>query len=214
MTKNKLADIRGEIYNNQLNKKDVDTNPFNQFNKWMNEALKAEILHANAMVLSTANKKGIPSSRTVLLKELDDKGFVFFTNYSSSKANDLKENPNASLLFYWKEFERQARISGKVELVSRDESEKYFKSRPIESQLGAWASNQSEVIPDREYLIKKYDDAKMKFGENKIPCPPYWGGYRLLPNLFEFWQGRQMRLHDRIKYEKKENEWNILRLSP
>ncbi|MCH8170492.1 MAG: pyridoxamine 5'-phosphate oxidase [Bacteroidetes bacterium] len=214
MNNDSLANLRGEKYKNQLVESKIDHSPFNQFNLWMKEALDAKIIHANAMTLATVNKKGVPSARTILLKELDDSGFVFYTNYESEKAQELNENPNASIVFYWKEFERQVRITGIVEKISREESETYFNSRPLESKLGAWASKQSEEIPNRDYLVNKYNEVKEKFKGTEIPLPPFWGGYRLLPNIFEFWQGREMRLHDRIKYEKVENGWRILRLSP
>lgn len=214
MNNDSLANLRGEKYKNQLVESKIDHSPFNQFNLWMKEALDAKIIHANAMTLATVNKKGVPSARTILLKELDDSGFVFYTNYESEKAQELNENPNASLVFYWKEFERQIRITGITEKITIEESETYFKSRPLESKLGAWASKQSEEIPNRDYLVNKYNEVKEKFKGTEIPLPPFWGGYRLLPNIFEFWQGREMRLHDRIKYEKVENGWRILRLSP
>ena len=214
MNNDSLANLRGEKYKNQLVESKIDHSPFNQFNLWMKEALDAKIIHANAMTLATVNKKGVPSARTILLKELDDSGFVFYTNYESEKAQELNENPNASIVFYWKEFERQVRITGIVEKISREESETYFNSRPLESKLGAWASKQSEEIPNRDYLVNKYNEVKEKFKGTEIPLPPFWGGYRLFPNIFEFWQGREMRLHDRIKYEKVENGWRILRLSP
>ncbi|HED08529.1 MAG TPA: pyridoxamine 5'-phosphate oxidase [Ignavibacteria bacterium] len=214
MLNKKLENLRGEVYKNELLESNVAENPFVQFSAWMNEALDAEINHPNAMTLATVSDKGVPSARTVLLKELDDTGFVFFTNYESEKAKELENNHNASILFFWKEFERQVRITGIVERITREESEEYFISRPLESKLGAWASKQSSEIPNREYLEKKYDDLKEKYSGTEIPTPSFWGGYRLLPNIFEFWQGRESRLHDRIKYEKKENEWRIIRLAP
>ncbi|MCH7826386.1 MAG: pyridoxamine 5'-phosphate oxidase [Bacteroidetes bacterium] len=214
MNNDSLTNLRGEVYKNQLIESMMEHNPFNQFNLWMKEALDVKIVHANAMTLATVNNKGVPSARTVLLKELDDSGFVFYTNYESEKAKDLNENPNASIVFFWKEFERQVRITGIVEKITKEESEIYFKSRPFESKLGAWASKQSEEIPNRDYLINKYNEVKEKFKETEITLPPFWGGYRLLPNIFEFWQGREMRLHDRIKYEKVKNEWRLFRLSP
>ncbi len=214
MNNEKLSDLRGEVYNKQLIESEIDPDPFKQFSIWMKDALDSEIVHANAMTLATVNKIGKPSARTVLLKELDNTGFVFYTNYESDKSQELNENPNASLVFYWKEFERQVRIEGAVEKVSKRESEKYFKSRPLESKLGAWASKQSEVIPNREYLVNKFNEVKEKFNDSEIPLPPFWGGYRLLPDVFEFWQGREMRLHDRIKYTKEEKGWRIVRLSP
>lgn len=214
MLNKKLENLRGEVYKNELLESNVAENPFVQFSAWMKEVLDAEIVHANAMALATVSDKGVPSARTVLLKELDDTGFVFFTNYESEKAKELENNHNASILFFWKEFERQVRITGIVEKINREESEEYFKSRPLESKLGAWASKQSSEIPNREYLERKYDDLKEKYSGTEIPTPSFWGGYRLLPNIFEFWQGRESRLHDRIKYEKKENEWRIIRLAP
>ncbi len=214
MNKEKLKNLRGEVYNNQLIESEINPNPFVQFNLWMKDALDSGIVHANAMTLATVNSKCVPSARTVLLKDLDDIGFVFYTNYESDKAEELRRNPNASLVFYWREFERQVRITGRVEKVNREESEIYFKSRPLENKLGAWASIQSEEIPDRNYLVDKYNEVKEKFKDSEIPVPPFWGGYRLIPDTFEFWQGREMRLHDRIKYEKKEKSWRIVRLSP
>jgi len=214
MNNKKLLNLRGEIYKNQLNESEIDSNPFHQFNIWMKDALDAEIVHANAMTIATGNSKGIPSARIVLLKELDKTGFVFYTNYESTKARELDENPNAALVFYWKEFERQVRVTGIVEKVRRKESKHYFKSRPTESKLGAWASEQSKEISGRDYIINKFKMYKSKFSNSEIPLPPFWGGYRLLPNMFEFWQGREMRLHDRIKYERIKNGWRIVRLSP
>ena len=214
MNNDSLANLRGEKYKNQLVESKIDHSPFNQFNLWMKEALDAKIIHANAMTLATVNKKGVPSARTILLKELVDSGFVFYTNYESEKAQELNENPNASIVFYWKEFERQVRITGIVEKISREESETYFNSRPLESKLGAWASKQSEEIPNRDYLVNKYNEVKEKFKGTEIPLPPFWGGYRLLPNIFEFWQGRESRLHDRICYRKEKGNWKIFRLAP
>ena len=165
------------------------------------------------MTLATASKEGVPSVRTVLLKGYDENGFLFFTNYESRKGKELTENPVAELLFYWMDLQRQVRISGKVEKISKLESENYFKTRPLESKIGAWASKQSEVIPDREYLEKQFSEYEKKFKDN-VPLPSNWGGFRLIPERFEFWQGRESRLHDRICYLKKNNVWEIVRLAP
>ena len=197
-----------------LNEQTADKDPFKQFEKWYNEILKSGTAEPTAMIVATANKKGIPTVRTVLLKSYDKQGFVFFTNYESRKGKDLAENPKAALLFLWKEEKRQVRIIGNIEKVSKEESEEYFRSRPIESQLGAWASKQSSVIPNREYLIKNYEKNRKQFERKEIPLPPHWGGYRVIPSEFEFWQGRDNRLHDRISYTKKGKDWDISRLSP
>jgi len=180
----------------------------------MNEAISSNLLEPNAMILATANKDGAPSARTVLLKGFDERGFVFYTNYESAKAKNLSENPIASLLFFWAELERQARIEGKVEQVSKADSEEYFRSRPRESQLGAWASKQSSVIASREVLEKKFEEMRKKFEGKEIPLPPFWGGYRVIPQSIEFWQGRESRLHDRICYSFENGKWKIERLSP
>lgn len=197
-----------------LSENSVLSDPISQFSVWMNEAIESNLLEPNAMILSTANKNGIPSARTVLLKGFDEKGFVFFTNYMSAKAKDLGENPNTALLFLWLELERQIRITGKVEKLSNEESEKYFSSRPRESQLGAWASKQSSVIANRKVLEEQYEDMKRKFDGKEIPLPPFWGGYRVNPQRIEFWQGRESRLHDRICYTLDAGKWKIERLSP
>lgn len=197
-----------------LSENSVLSDPISQFSVWMNDAIESNLLEPNAMILSTANKNGIPSARTVLLKGFDNKGFVFFTNYMSAKAKDLGENPNTALLFLWLELERQIRITGKVEKLSNEESEKYFSSRPRESQLGAWASKQSSVIANRKVLEEQYEDMKRKFDGKEIPLPPFWGGYRVNPQRIEFWQGRESRLHDRICYTLDAGKWKIERLSP
>jgi len=165
------------------------------------------------MSIATATPDGKPSVRTVLLKEFDENGFIFFTNYESNKGKNLEANPYAELLFYWMNFERQVRIFGKVEKTSRELSEEYFKSRPLKSRIGAWASKQSSVIPSREYLENQFVEFEKKYTD-KIPLPPYWGGFRVIPERFEFWQGRESRLHDRICYLKKDDKWEIVRLSP
>ena len=197
----------------ELTKSTVDKNPFKQFEAWYGEVLNSDIKEPTAVTLATSSKDGTPSARTVLLKGFDEDGFVFFTNYESRKGKNLIENPVGELLFYWMDLQRQVRISGRVEKTSREESEEYFKTRPLKSRIGAWASKQSNVIPDREYLEKQFAEFEKKFGDD-IPLPPHWGGFRLIPEQFEFWQGRESRLHDRICYKKKDGEWEIVRLAP
>ena len=196
-----------------LTKSAVDSNPIKQFAKWYKVILKTGIKEPTAMSIATATKKGIPSVRTVLLKGYDEKGFLFFTNYKSKKGKELIANPVAELLFYWRDLRRQVRISGKVEMVTKQESEDYFNSRPLKSRIGAWASKQSKVIPDREYLEEQFKEFAKKY-KREVPLPSYWGGFRLIPERFEFWQGRENRLHDRICYIKKNNGWKIVRLAP
>jgi pyridoxamine 5'-phosphate oxidase len=198
----------------ELSENSVDKNPFLQFNKWFDETLNTGISMPEAMVLTTANAKGASSTRTVLLKETNESGFVFFTNYSSRKAKEIGGNPQSSLLFYWKELERQVRIEGIIEKTSREKSEEYFSSRPRESQISAWVSEQSAKVPNREFLDRKFKELENKFNGKKIPLPDYWGGYRLVPNYFEYWQARENRLHDRICYKIKDEGWEIFRLAP
>ncbi len=209
-----LADIRTEYKKGTLDENDVDKNPFVQFDEWFKEAVTSKIPEVNAMTIATANKSGRPSARTVLLKQFDEKGFVFFTNYESSKAKDIAENPQAALLFFWEPLERQIRIVGRVEKVTAAESFEYFRSRPIDSQLGAWASQQSSVISARSLLEKAFGEMLEKFKNGEIPLPPFWGGLRIIPDEFEFWQGRTNRLHDRISYKNIKGVWSINRLSP
>ena len=198
----------------ELSEDDVLSNPFEQFNVWFDEANQTEIVEPTAAILSTVGEDNHPSARTILLKEVNEKGFVFYTNYESKKAKDIASNPNISLLFLWKEQQRQVRIVGQSEKISREESEKYFRSRPRESQIGAWASHQSSVIPDRKSLDNKFEEYRKKFGDKEIPLPDFWGGYVIIPNYFEFWQGRPGRLHDRICYKFEDQEWRIFRLAP
>jgi pyridoxamine 5'-phosphate oxidase len=211
---NDISKLRRSYSLKELNENYVLADPIKQFSIWMDEAISSNLIDPNAMILSTANKNGIPSARTVLLKGFDEKGFVFFTNYESAKAKDLAENSFASLLFLWLELERQVRITGKAERVSREESEKYFISRPRDSQLGAWASKQSTVIPNRKILESKFEGMREKFEGKEVPPPSFWGGYKVIPQRVEFWQGRENRLHDRICYSITEGEWKIERLSP
>jgi pyridoxamine 5'-phosphate oxidase len=199
-----------------LNKSDVDRNPIKQFAKWSDEVRAHGVSEQDAisMTLATANKAGEPDARIVLLKSFDDAGFVFYTNYDSRKGKELDENPRACLLFYWSAVWRQVRIEGSVEQVSDEESEDYFQTRPLGSKIGAWASNQSEVIESREVLEQRYADLSERYGED-VPRPPHWGGYRIRPELIEFWQGRDNRLHDRLRYRLQEDgTWLIERLGP
>jgi pyridoxamine 5'-phosphate oxidase len=198
-----------------LTKNNVDANPIRQLQKWMDEVQASGVSaqDATSMTLATATTDGRPSARIVLLKSFDDQGFVFFTNYESQKGKELNENPRASLLFYWSGLWRQVRIEGEVEKISAAESEEYFQSRPLGSRLGAWASNQSEVIDHRETLEARFAELHKRFGED-IPRPEHWGGYRLKPNSIEFWQGRDNRLHDRLRYRQEDDGWVIERLGP
>jgi len=197
-----------------LKKSDVDPNPIRQFARWFDEANAAGIPEADAFTLATATKDAAASDRIVLLKKFDDRGFVFFTNYESRKARELSENPRACLVGYWLPVKRQVRIEGSVEKISEQESNEYFLSRPLGSRLGAWASNQSEIIENRDVLQQRYAQTSAQFGD-EIPRPPHWGGYRLRPTLIEFWQGRENRLHDRLRYSLQKNgSWLIERLGP
>lgn len=208
-----LKNMRLSYEQDQLLESSINKNPFKQFRIWFDKVLEAKIIEPNAMTLATANKIGIPSARVVLLKEFEETGFTFFSNYLSRKGKELSENPNAAILFWWKEFERQVRIEGKIEKISKEESEKYFNVRPLKSRYGALSSNQSELVESREILEKKFAELENQFGENP-PMPDDWGGYKLVPNKFEFWQGRESRLHDRIVYEKVDDDWKIYRLQP
>jgi pyridoxamine 5'-phosphate oxidase len=233
----KPADIRREYQRGHLDRADLESNPLAQFDVWFAQASAAQsgsrwlkigialyklwqaILgrspaDVNAMVLSTVDKSGRPSSRNVLLKGVDKRGFVFFTNYDSRKGIELAENPNASLAFYWPEMERQVCVAGLVQKISPEESENYFKSRPRGSQLAAWASNQSDVVKDRAALEAKWSEMEKKF-PNEVPLPPNWGGFVLKPERIEFWQGRASRLHDRFCYTRQpDNSWKLERLAP
>jgi pyridoxamine 5'-phosphate oxidase len=209
-----FAGFRHEYIGEGLRRSDLDPDPIKQFYSWFSAAIKAGIHDANAMTLATcAGEK--PSARVVLLKDFDERGFVFFTNYLSEKGKQLEKNPNAALVMYWMEVERQIRIEGKVEKTSREESEKYFHSRPAGAQLGAWASRQSEVIDARRVLDARLEEMKQRLAEGPIPRPPHWGGYRLKPDRVEFWQGCPDRLHDRFRYTRRsDGGWSIDRLAP
>lgn len=214
MDRQELADLRREYSRETLDESSVDADPFIQFAKWMNEALVSEMIDATAMVLSTVDAENRPSSRVVLLKGFDERGFRFFTNYESTKGRELNANPHATIHFFWAELERQINIRGRIEKTSTEESEEYFRTRPLESRLGAWASNQSEVIASREELENKLEEMRLRFADGDVPLPPFWGGFRVIPDRFEFWQGRPSRLHDRVCYELSGGSWMISRLSP
>ncbi len=209
-----LAHIRQNYQKATLSKTDVFVNALDQFSKWMDEALNAEVMEPNCMFLSTVDESGQPSTRAVLLKEVNNKGFVFFTNYESKKALDIEQNNKVSLTFFWQELERQVRIEGIAQKISEEESEAYFVNRPRESQIGAWASPQSKIIPNRPILESKVEDFTKLFENKAVPKPAFWGGYLVKPNTIEFWQGRLSRLHDRIKFTAKDNAWLIERLAP
>lgn len=214
MDKN-IADLRQDYTLQGLSETEIDSNPFAQFKEWFDEALSADILEPNAMTVATTTPEGKPSARMVLLKDYDARGFVFYTNYNSHKAQELAENPQAALVFWWAELQRQIRISGRVEKISDSESDKYFYSRPFSSRLGAWASNQSEVIENREVLEQNLEELKEKYQDREIPRPTHWGGIRVIPAEIEFWQGRSSRLHDRLVYTRDcDGAWKIERLSP
>jgi pyridoxamine 5'-phosphate oxidase len=211
-----LEELRREYTHATLDERSVDHDPFRQFGHWMEEARSAAVGEPNAMTLSTVNAEGRPASRIVLLKYVGDGGFVFFTDYRSRKGQDLEANPNACLLFFWEALERQVRIDGVVHKVARDVSEEYFLTRPLGSQLGAWTSYQSSVLAGgRAELEQRLAEITERFRETAVPCPPHWGGYRLAPTGLEFWQGRESRLHDRIRYRRGDGgTWLIERLSP
>jgi pyridoxamine 5'-phosphate oxidase len=210
-----ISHLRGKYTTKGLDIKDLNPNPFIQFETWFNQAMDAKLTEPNAFCLSTVGKDMMPSLRTVLLKTFDEKGFVFFTNYKSTKSKQIEENPKAAALFAWLDLERQVKIEGNVEKISTSDSLKYFLSRPKGSQIGAWVSHQSEIISSRSLLEQKFDEMKKKFLKGEVPFPSFWGGYAIKPIRIEFWQGGQDRLHDRFLYElQKDNTWLISRLAP
>ncbi len=209
-----ISSFRREYLKGGLQRKDLEDDPLKQFTGWFEEARKTDIPDPTAMILATVSAAGRPSQRTVLLKYFDSKGFVFFTNYASRKAKEIAENTNVSLLFVWLELERQILINGRVEKVTSAESAKYFISRPRDSQVAAWISHQSDVVSSRKMLLLKFDEMKRKLGEKKLPIPSFWGGYRVVPEEYEFWQGRKNRLHDRFHYMLEQGKWQISRLAP
>ena len=211
---NPIADLRKVYQLESLLEKDADPNPMTQFEKWWKQAINSNIEEPNAMMLATCSKSGKPSSRIVLLKGIEQDGFIFYTNYTSRKGNEIKNNPFVSLLFFWKKLERQVRIEGKIKKISAAESDEYFSSRPRESRIGAWSSPQSSVIKNREFLQQNVIKYNKQFKTGDVPRPDYWGGYIVKPDCFEFWQGRPGRLHDRLQYNFEKDVWIIKRLAP
>ncbi len=210
-----LESLRSNYALSGLNETDLLDTPFQQFQRWLEQAIAAKLPEPNAMTLATLSKEGKPIARMVLLKGLDEKGFVFYTNYDSAKGKQLTETDSAALVFWWAGLERQVRVEGMVEKVSSEESDAYFQSRPKASQLGAWASPQSQVIKNRGVLEKRLAELEEKYATEKVPRPPHWGGFRVIPTAIEFWQGRPSRLHDRIRYELDEKgDWFYQRLAP
>ncbi len=209
-----LTEFRKEYSDRGLSRTELDADPVVQFEKWFQQATELGIYEPNAMTLATVDERGMPFQRTVLLKIFDGEGFVFFTNYSSRKAAQMAANPNVCLLFPWITLERQVIVQGRAEKISTAESLKYFVSRPRESQIGAWVSNQSEVITSRKFLMQKLSEIKEKFAHGEIPLPSFWGGFRVVPETVEFWQGGPARLHDRFLYSRAGEGWEINRLSP
>jgi pyridoxamine 5'-phosphate oxidase len=210
-----LADLRKDYTLAGLTEKDLARDPFRQFDKWFQEAEASKLVEPNAMILASATRDGRPSARTVLLKGVDGRGFVFYTNYESRKGRELDANPRASLVFPWFPFERQVIVEGPVAKVAREESEAYFQSRPMASQLAAWASAQSTIIPGRKALEEAMKDLEKKYAGQPVPLPPYWGGFRVSPETVEFWQGRRSRLHDRLRYRREsDGGWTVERLAP
>jgi len=215
MTPHEIAQLRKDYTLHSLNEDDVAGSPFDQFQRWWDDAEKSQIDEMNAMTLATVGHDGMPEARTVLVKAFDENGFVFFTNYNSAKSKQLDFNVNCCLLFFWKELERQVRINGVAEKISAKESIEYFDSRPDGSKIGAWASPQSLVVAGKAWLKETFEYYAERFKHGKIPKPPHWGGYRVKPLRIEFWQGRPSRMHDRIQYSKTgEEKWNIERLAP
>jgi len=209
------SNLRRDYRRGKLLESDILRDPFAQFARWFADAQAEGVREPNAMVLATADASGSPSARAMLLKEVHDGAFVFYTNYGSRKGTALDANPRAAMVFLWEQLERQVRIEGRVQRNSREDSEKYFHARPRESQIGAWASQQSQIVPSRAELEKRESEIEAKYAGKPVPLPDFWGGYRLIPSLIEFWQGRPGRLHDRIVYEREpDGSWQIRRLQP
>lgn len=209
-----LNRLRKDYLTGELHRKDLSDSPFDQLKNWINLAIEANLTEPNAMCLATATAEGYPSNRMVLLRHLDEQGLVFFTNYNSRKGLEIHQNPRGSVVFWWGSFEKQVIVQGRIEKTSEQESDQYFSSRPRKSQLAAWASQQDTVISNREALEKDYEAYEKKFENKPVERPPNWGGFRLVPERFEFWQGRRSRLHDRFEYTRKNEKWSIQRLSP
>jgi pyridoxamine 5'-phosphate oxidase len=210
-----LAALRRDYSEHGLRRGDLDPDPIEQFNRWLAEAVERQLLEPNAMIVASVDAAGQPWTRTILLKICDQRGFTFFTNYDGAKGRQFAANPRVAMTFWWGALERQVNVTGTITKTSREESEAYFHSRPESSQIGAWASAQSEVIAHREQLEKQFADALARYGGRVIPLPPHWGGYRVTPQTIEFWQGRRSRLHDRLRYTREtDGAWKIERLSP
>ncbi len=214
MEKRDLEDIRRDYSLRELSKETVASDPFVQFGNWLDEYVASAPPEPSAFLISTVGAEGAPSSRVVLLKGFDERGFVFFTNYTSRKAAEIDHERRVAMTFFWPELERQVHVAGVAEKTGRDESESYFALRPTLSKLGAWASNQSSKLESRSALEEKFEEVKKRFNGEDIPCPEFWGGYRIVPSRVEFWQGRRSRLHDRLCFELHEGIWNIFRLYP
>ena len=212
--KDDILKLRKDYTKNRLEAGDLNHDPVKQFRNWLNQAIESKVEEPTAMTLATATKEGIPSARIVLLKKVDEKGFVFFTNYESRKSKELLNNPNAALVFFWSELERQVRVEGKIKQSTPEESAEYFLSRPYESRVSAVISPQSSEIPGRDFLEQKFEENLQKYNEQTLQRPPYWGGFVLKPYRIEFWQGRESRLHDRFVYQKNGDDWRISRLAP